>query len=64
MFMGRHDILGTIEDATWTKDQIGSDVFHFQKINGSHASFCIGKDMTYFTEDVMGILKQYQPIPF
>jgi hypothetical protein len=62
MFVGRHDVLATIEDATWARDQIGSDVFHFQVVNGSHLSFCIGKDMSYFTEDVIGILGQYQPL--
>lgn len=49
MFIGRHDVLATVEDAVWARDQIGSDVFHFQVINGGHLSFCIGKDMSYFT---------------
>lgn len=49
MFIGRHDVLATVEDAVWARDQIGSDVFHFQVIDGGHLSFCIGKDMSYFT---------------
>jgi surfactin synthase thioesterase subunit len=62
MFIGRHDVLATVEDAVWARDQIGSDVFHFQVIDGGHLSFCIGRDMSYFIKDVIGILRQYQAL--
>ena len=56
MFVGKHDILATVKDAAWARDQIGSDVFLFQVVDGGHFSFLFGKDMSYFTEDAMSII--------
>lgn len=57
MFVGLEDILADPTDAKWTADTIGADVFHYQEINGGHLTFLIGKDMSYFTDDVMDILR-------
>jgi len=63
MFVGDADILADETDAYWTYQTIGSDVFHYQIIRGGHLTFLIGKDMSYFTQDVMNILAKYQPLP-
>ncbi len=56
MFVGDSDILADEQDSLWTSDQISS-VFHYQKIKGGHETFIVGKDMKWFTEDVMNILR-------
>ena len=60
MFVGDSDILADQEDAEWTRDQIPS-VFKYQVIQGGHETFIVGKDMQWFTRDVMAVLKEYQP---
>jgi hypothetical protein len=62
MFVGDVDTLADSEDAEWTRDTIGDAVVHYQTIHGGHATFIVGKDMSWFTNDVMNIIKQYQPL--
>ena len=63
MFVGDVDTLADATDASWTRDQIGSPVFHYQTVNAGHLTFIVGKDMSYFTTDVMNILYDKQPLP-
>ena len=63
LFVGQSDKLADVEDAQWIKSQLGDKAVHYQEIVGGHISFMIGKDMSYFTEDVIGLLSQYHPIP-
>jgi len=63
MFVGKNDKLADPTDAEWTRNTIGSDVFHYQEINGGHLTFFIAKDMTWFNEDLMDLIKEYQPLP-
>lgn len=63
MFVGIDDVLADPQDASWTANTIGADVFHYQMVNAGHLSFLIAKDMSYWTTDVMNILTQYQPLP-
>jgi hypothetical protein len=56
IFCGYEDILADCTDAEWTRDEIGDKVVHFEKIHAGHLSFLVGKDMTYWTEGVMGLL--------
>ena len=62
MFVGHSDILADPVDAAWTAETINSLV-HYQEIVGGHLSFMVGKDMSYFTQDVMNLIKKYQPLP-
>lgn len=59
VFVGKYDIVATPTDGQWTVDQIGDAVVHYQEINGGHLTFVVGKDVSWFTEDVMGILNEY-----
>lgn len=63
MVAGDSDILGDIKDAVWTRDQITHEVVYFNVIHGGHLTFMIGKDMSWFTGDVMDLIKQYNPLP-
>ena len=57
MFVAKTDLISTLEDTEWTRDSIGKpSVIHYQEIDGGHASFLIGKNMTFFSEDVMNII--------
>ena len=62
IFPGTADILADVPDAEWTKDAIGGAVVHFQRVDAGHATFLVGNDMSYFTKDVMDLLKRYQPL--
>ena len=61
IFAGKNDEIADTIDTKWTKDQIGDAVVHYQIINGGHISFLVGKDMKYFTKNVMSLLAKYHP---
>lgn len=63
IFAGIEDILADTTDAEWTRDRIGDSVVHYEEIHAGHLTFLVGKDMSYFTETVMGLLQEYHPLP-
>ena len=56
MFTGTADILADLTDSQCTRDQIGDSIVHYEEVLAGHLTFMVGKDMTYFTETVMGLL--------
>ena len=64
IYTGTEDPLADITDARWIRDSLQSNVLvHYEEIEAGHLTFMVGKDMTYFTEGVMGLLQQYHPLP-
>jgi len=61
LIVAKDDTVATPVDAQWTMSQIGAEVIHYQEIAGGHVTYIIGKDMSFFTKDVMGLLAQYNP---
>ena len=59
MYAGIQDNTAVLRDSRWTRDQITHTLVHYEEINADHLSFTIGKDMSYFTEGVMGLLDRY-----
>ena len=50
MFVGQNDDLGDVTDCRWAKGQIeagGKALVHYEEFPGGHASFMVGKNMTY-----------------
>ena len=48
MFVGEEDVLGTIEDAKWLKEQIGGTKVNINLLKDTdHSSFTFGKDMRF-----------------
>lgn len=66
MFVGSADDLGDPTDEEWAREQINaggkSQLVHYQEIEAGHASFIIGKDMSYF-DKVMELVHTYNPPP-
>ena len=56
MFTGLDDILADLTDSRWTRDTIGDNIVYYEEINAGHMTFLVGKDMSYWTEDVMHLL--------
>jgi len=48
MFVGKQDDLATPEVGQWTKSKLKNTVYYKELDNWDHASFSIGKDMSYF----------------
>ena len=63
IFAGTDDVLADATDAQWIRDTIGSNVVHYEEIAAGHLTFLVGKDMSYFTNNVMSLLQQYHPLP-
>jgi len=61
MFVGKHDELSTTKDAAWTFAAINGQssdwpIVKFAEIDGDHEVFMVGKDMSYFTEQVIPLI--------
>jgi len=63
LVVAKDDTVATTTDAQWTMQQIGAAVISYQEIKGGHVTYIIGKDMSYFTDNVMGLLAKYNPTP-
>jgi hypothetical protein len=55
------DALSSAADSLILVDQIKP--MFVKTIRGGHATFLVGKDMTFFTRDVMGLLEKYHSLP-
>ena len=59
MFVGQEDDLGDVTDCRWAKNQIKSEYMkHYEESPGGHATFMVGKDMSYFAR-VLDLVKQF-----
>jgi hypothetical protein len=50
MFVGNEDDLGDTTDARWARDEINSEgtaLQFYTEISAGHATFMVGKDMSY-----------------
>ena len=58
IFAGTHDVLADQVDAHWIRDKLKPETLvHYEDINAGHLTFIVGKDMTYWSEGVMSLLK-------
>lgn len=60
IFVGKSDMLGTVKDNRWAKTQLKTLKF-YREYDLGHLGFLIGKDMSYFSDDVMNMLNVYHP---
>ena len=60
---GQSDILSNVEDTRHTRDLIqkGPLVYYEEHALG-HLSFFTAKNMSYFKDDVMGLMSKYHPL--
>lgn len=64
MFVGTSDDLGDVTDTRWARDSIqsgGDAIVHYEEMAGGHASFLIGKDMTWVTR-AKKLIAHYNPV--
>jgi hypothetical protein len=59
MFVGKADDFGDTTDAEWARDQIHP--VWYSEFPAGHASFMIGKNMTY-VDDMLSIMSKYNPV--
>lgn len=59
MFVGTADNFGDTTDCRWARDQV-NPVF-YSEFPAGHASFMIGKNMTY-VDDLISQLNKYNPV--
>ena len=64
MFVGKVDDLGNLTDARWARDTIKSgdhgSLVHYEEDDAGHATFIVGKDMSYF-DRAMTLIEKYNP---
>lgn len=58
IFYGTDDDLADPKDVAWLHDQIKDQVVHYEEYPFGHDTFVNGKNMTYFSTTVMGILNE------
>ena len=59
LFSGSVDVLASPGDVAWLSEQLGDKVVFQKEYLFDHFSFVIARDMTYFREDVVGVLDKY-----
>ena len=61
MFVGSLDKLATVEDNRLLREQleVGANVVFYREYELGHLSFVLARDMTWFKEDVVRILKTH-----
>lgn len=62
IFSGSQDSLADQKDVAWTKEQLKHTTVFAQEYYMGHASFSIAKEMSWFTVDLMSVLKKYNPV--
>jgi hypothetical protein len=62
MFVGKKDKLADDIDNQWAHGQMKGDVKFYKEYDLGHLSFMVAKDMSYFTHDVMDVLKQHHTL--
>ena len=61
IFSGDSDLMADPKDVKWTAEQLNHTLVFNQEYHLGHLSFAMAKDMTFFTKDVMDLIKQYNP---
>jgi hypothetical protein len=64
MFVGTEDDLGDVIDTRWARDTIksgGDAVVHYEEMKAGHASFLIGKDMSW-VDRAKDLISHYNPV--
>lgn len=57
IYTGTEDPLADLTDSRWIRDTLNPSILaHYEEIAAGHLTFMIGKDMTYFSEGVIGLL--------
>ena len=60
LFYGTVDRLATTNDGHILRDEIlAGNVHHYEEIESGHLSLLMGKDMSYFRETAMDIIKEH-----
>lgn len=59
IFGGKNDVLADPGDVEWFYNQVKNSTVFYHEYNMGHSTFAIGKDMSYFTVDVMSVLNHY-----
>jgi lysosomal acid lipase/cholesteryl ester hydrolase len=57
LFGGDVDPLADSQDVHWLNEQLGDKVSFYNEYHLAHETFLVAKDMSYFTVDVMAVLK-------
>ena len=52
-------MLSTIEDSRWARGALSKTLVHYSEHDLGHRSYFKAKDMSYFTEEVMGLVRRY-----
>jgi hypothetical protein len=61
LIAGSKDHLSTGEDTRWALYELSQQVVLYKEFNLGHLSYFLSKDMSYFRDDVMGVLSKYHP---
>ena len=63
LLSGSLDDMADPADVAWTVEALGDNVVFQKQYKMDHFSFALAKDMSFFSEDVVGLLKQYNKLP-
>ena len=59
LIAGKLDKLADLADIAWLKTKIEDHVIFYDEFALGHLSYSLAKDMTWFSETVMGLISQF-----
>ena len=59
LFWGSYDALTEPDDIDWLHNQLALSVIHVEKLEAGHATFLIGKDMSWFSGTVLELINEH-----
>lgn len=62
LYIAKHDRIIYADDSRDIVKLFGESIVDIREIDGGHIAFMVGKDMSYFKENVMNVIKKYNPI--
>jgi len=64
LFSGDLDTLAPPSEVAWLSGKLGDNVVFNKQYHAAHTSFVLGNDMSYFIDDALRLIKEYNPLPF
>ena len=64
LMSGDVDPLADPIDVQWITEQLGSNVVFAKQYHMNHTGFAMANDMSFFSEDAVALLHQYNPVAY
>jgi hypothetical protein len=62
LYQGKHDLLVSLDQTRQLKDDLEHMLVDYHEIKGGHLVFLVGKDISWFVDRAVPLIKKYNPV--